>query len=170
MAHATLTLVLLGIGLVLFIVELFLPGLGAAGIAATIALLAAVLLQIGNPTGILFLIALILFVLVALLLLVFFLASKGKFNRARFVLHESSQGQATERREERFTQYTGAVGVAVTPLRPAGKAQFGGETLEVVTGGEFLPVNARVEVTSVQGLRILVRAAKEQAEPTLNAD
>jgi len=160
-ANSTLTLVLLGAGLALFAVEVLLPGIGAAGIGATAALLAAVLLQIGNPTGALFLIALMLFLLVAALLLLLFLASRGKLGRGRLILKESDTGAATERSEERFAGYAGKTGVAVTPLRPAGKAQFGDEMLEVVTGGEFLPVNSRVKVVSVEGLRIRVRAVRE---------
>ncbi len=54
------------------------------------------------------------------------------------------------------------IGEAVTLLRPAGKAEFGGVTLDVVTSGEFLPKGARVQVVRAEGLRILVRAANAE--------
>lgn len=161
MDHMTLTLVLLGLGILFFIVEMFTPGLGIPGALGAIAFLAAVLLQIGNPAGMLFLAALILFVIAVGLMLFFHLAAKGKFDKTRIILNERIEGESTNIVETAYEQYLGQVGVSVTPLRPAGKARFGDTVLDVVTGGEFLPANTSVTVQQVEGLRIRVGAAKE---------
>ena len=50
----------------------------------------------------------------------------------------------------------GDVGVAATTLRPAGKAAFGGEVHDVVTGGDFIPLGTSVRVVSVDGMRVVV--------------
>ena len=54
-------------------------------------------------------------------------------------------------------KYTGMEGVALTPLRPAGAAEIAGERLDVVTEGDFIPVGAKVIVSKVEGLRVVVR-------------
>jgi membrane-bound serine protease (ClpP class) len=50
----------------------------------------------------------------------------------------------------------GDVGVAATTLRPAGKAAFGGEVHDVVTGGDFITRGTTVRVVSVDGMRVVV--------------
>ncbi|MDQ3000812.1 MAG: ATP-dependent Clp protease proteolytic subunit [Fibrobacterota bacterium] len=51
----------------------------------------------------------------------------------------------------------GTIGKTKTPLRPTGKALFGGETVEVISGGDFLEVDQTVEVYRIDGNKILVR-------------
>jgi membrane-bound serine protease (ClpP class) len=50
----------------------------------------------------------------------------------------------------------GAIGVAATPLRPAGKAQFGDAFVDVVAEG-FITPGTRVQVIEVEGNRVLVK-------------
>jgi membrane-bound serine protease (ClpP class) len=51
----------------------------------------------------------------------------------------------------------GAVGVAMTVLRPAGKARIEGRLLDVVSDGQFIPAGANVAVIQVSKNRIVVR-------------
>ncbi|MEO6097910.1 MAG: NfeD family protein, partial [Fibrobacteria bacterium] len=51
----------------------------------------------------------------------------------------------------------GAVGVSKTPLRPYGKAVFGGETVEVSSRGDFIEAGSPIEVARIDGNTILVR-------------
>ncbi|MDE1170643.1 MAG: NfeD family protein [Verrucomicrobium sp.] len=51
----------------------------------------------------------------------------------------------------------GEEGEAVTLLRPAGTAQFGGRRIDVVSDGAFVPAGARVRVAQVEGIRVIVR-------------
>jgi membrane-bound serine protease (ClpP class) len=53
----------------------------------------------------------------------------------------------------------GAEGIAVTTLRPSGKAQFGDRVIDVITGGEFIPAQTAVVVSEIDGMRVLVRQA-----------
>ena len=48
-------------------------------------------------------------------------------------------------------------GITVTPLRPIGRVRFGTEEVDVMTEGEYVDTNQEVEVTSVQGPRVVVR-------------
>ena len=51
----------------------------------------------------------------------------------------------------------GAIGVAATPLRPAGKAKIGDEFVDVVAEGSYVEVGARVQVIEIEGYRIVVK-------------
>jgi membrane-bound ClpP family serine protease len=51
----------------------------------------------------------------------------------------------------------GAIGVAVTPLRPAGMARFGEEFVDVVAEGSFVPAGNRVQVIEIEGNRVVVK-------------
>ena len=52
----------------------------------------------------------------------------------------------------------GDVGDAVSALRPAGKARFGGMLIDVVTQGDYIEPPARVEVIERRGSHVVVRA------------
>lgn len=57
----------------------------------------------------------------------------------------------------------GAQGTSKTPLRPAGKAVFGDQTLEVSSRGEFIEAGKPVEVCRIDGTKVLVRAREASA-------
>jgi membrane-bound ClpP family serine protease len=51
----------------------------------------------------------------------------------------------------------GAIGEAATTLRPAGKARFGDQYLDVVAEGSFVNAGKRVQVIEIEGNRIVVK-------------
>ena len=51
----------------------------------------------------------------------------------------------------------GLVGITINDLRPSGTAKFNNKKLDVVTTGDFLSKNTKVEIISVSGSRITVR-------------
>jgi membrane-bound serine protease (ClpP class) len=51
----------------------------------------------------------------------------------------------------------GAIGVAVTHLRPAGKAQFGEQFVDVLAEGGYVAPGGRVRVVEIEGPRIVVK-------------
>lgn len=53
----------------------------------------------------------------------------------------------------------GDIGETATPLHPAGKARFSSVLVDVVTQGEFLDAQTRVEVIERRGNRVVVRQA-----------
>ncbi len=56
-----------------------------------------------------------------------------------------------------YAALLGAMGVAATPLRPAGKVQFGEDFLDVVAEGDYVNAGSRVQVIEVEGNRIVVK-------------
>ncbi len=156
------TILLLGLGVVLLIVEMFIPGFGVAGAVGLLSLFAAFLLQIGNPVSMLFMGALVLFIIAVALILFFRFAQKGKLDKLRLILSDRIEGKSTNLKTEQYKEFLGAKGKALTPLRPSGKAEFSGTVLDVSSSGEFLPKGALVEVLALEGLRILVGPAQEE--------
>jgi membrane-bound serine protease (ClpP class) len=53
----------------------------------------------------------------------------------------------------------GAEGIAVTTLRPSGKAKFGDRVIDVVTGGEFITAQTAIVISGIDGMRVVVRVA-----------
>jgi membrane-bound serine protease (ClpP class) len=53
----------------------------------------------------------------------------------------------------------GRTGVAVSPLRPGGKAQFGDEVLDVISQGEMIDSGRRVRIIGHSGTEAVVEAA-----------
>jgi membrane-bound ClpP family serine protease len=51
----------------------------------------------------------------------------------------------------------GAIGVAATPLRPAGKSQFGDDFVDVVAEGGYVAPGTRVQVVEIEGNRVVVK-------------
>lgn len=57
----------------------------------------------------------------------------------------------------RHVELLGAIGEAATTLRPAGKARFGDEFVDVVAEGSYVHPGARVQVIEIEGNRIVVK-------------
>lgn len=51
----------------------------------------------------------------------------------------------------------GAIGVAVTTMRPAGIARFGEDFVDVVAEGSYVPAGNRVQVIEIEGNRVVVK-------------
>ncbi|MHB1426830.1 MAG: NfeD family protein [Gemmataceae bacterium] len=56
-----------------------------------------------------------------------------------------------------IAELLGAIGVAATPLRPAGKVQFGDDFVDVVAEGSYVLPGSRVQVIEIEGNRIVVK-------------
>ena len=59
--------------------------------------------------------------------------------------------------ENPLASLLGAIGVAETPLRPAGKARFGEDFHDVIAEGDFVNPGSRVQVIEIEGQRIVVK-------------
>ena len=68
-----------------------------------------------------------------------------------------SEGYVAGRREEEGLD--GKVGISVTKLRPAGKAEIDDRVLDVVAEGEFIEKGEKVVVVNARGTKVVVRKA-----------
>src|SRR5690606_27993607 len=63
-----------------------------------------------------------------------------------------------------YLNLTGAVGTAMSDLRPAGVARFGDDRVDVVSEGDFIPAGSTIRVLRTAGNRVTVRV-EEPASP-----
>ena len=149
-------LIVMIVGYILLVVEMYIPGFGLAGISGVVLITAGIALM--QPTA---LQALILIVITAALLAVALAIamrtlSKGRLSRSKLVLNDQVSGTPGEAGED-GGKYIGREGVAHTALRPAGIAEFGDVRLNVVSDGAFIEQGRTVRVERVEGGRVVVR-------------
>jgi len=65
--------------------------------------------------------------------------------------------------DERASELVGRQGKAISLLRPAGRAEFDGEPMDVVTQGDFIQAGEPIEICEVHGNRVVV-ARRTSAE------
>ena len=168
-----LAILLFVLGLILIGMEIFvLPGFGVTGISGTLLVLASLGLVVyghwprsgsewigfGNklaPFGVSMLGSLL-----GVILVIRYLPHIPVLNR--LMLRPGAE-PGEEEVEEDWHQHAelqaliGAIGVAATPLRPAGKTQFGEAFVDVVAEGGYIMPGTRVRVIEVEGGRVVVK-------------
>ncbi len=78
----------------------------------------------------------------------------------------SASGMESVREQAQVkSRFLGREGVALSPLRPGGKAQFGDVILDVMTQGELIERGARVRIISYSGHEAVVEPVSEPAVP-----
>jgi membrane-bound serine protease (ClpP class) len=159
-------------GVVLLVAEIFIiPGFGVAGVLGIAALLSGLSLSLigGGATWDFILKAVgrvifsLLLAVVGSLVLLRFLP-RLPFGK-RLILETglaAGEGYASPPLTDK--QWLGKNGIAVSPLRPSGIADVGGERVDVVSDGEFIEAGAQIVVTRVDGNRIVVRRQRSNIE------
>jgi membrane-bound serine protease (ClpP class) len=163
---------LIGIGLLLLAVELFvLPGFGVAGVLGILALLGglgsslvgagatweALLAAVGRAALSLLLAILGGFALLRLL-------PRTPMGRRLILQTGLSSGAGYTSEPVGDHRWLGHRGTTVSPLRPSGIAQLDGERVDVVSDGAFLEAGTPIEVIRVDGNRIVVRSVASALE------
>ncbi|HOM02712.1 MAG TPA: NfeD family protein [Acetivibrio sp.] len=143
------------LGFTFVIIEMFFPGFGFPGIAGLILLFAGVVLTAKTLTDVLVLLAIILVVLGIALAIILRSASKGRLSK--LVLTDSLEKQSGFEGTEDFSPFLDKEGVALTPLRPSGTAEFDGVKLDVVSEFDMIEKDSKVKIIKVEGRRIVVR-------------
>jgi len=141
------------IGILLVTVEIFIPGgiVGAVGaLCVVVSIYLAYTLE-DNTLGHVLLVAGACFVPAFVLL---WLKVVGRF----FAVTTSEEGFTSAQSEHK--DLLGKEGVAMTTLRPSGKAVIDGQRVDVVARGEMVEPNARIKVILVEGNRVLVQTVK----------
>ena len=148
-------LILMLMGVVLLVVEMYIPGFGVPGITG-VALLVIGFVVLGPTLGQ----GLLLFIILAAILCIalsicLYSASKGRLGKSKLVLKDVAVAEDIAESND-LNYFIGREGIAHTALRPAGIGEFDGVKLNVVSDGEFIAQGKRVKVLSVEGNRIVV--------------
>jgi membrane-bound serine protease (ClpP class) len=158
-------LVLLAGAVLLLALEVFvIPGFGVAGIvgiAALVAGLGMTLVGAGATTSVIIealgRVAVSMLLTLAGWLAMLRVLPRLPFGRRLVLEADMSAGQGYASAPDTDRSWLGRRGTAVSPLRPAGIAEVEGARLDVVSDGDFIEALAEIEVTRVDGNRIVVR-------------
>jgi membrane-bound serine protease (ClpP class) len=165
-------MLLIFIGVLLIAVEVFvLPGMTVAGIAGIVALVAGLgMTLVGAGATISVFITALGRVALSILL-----AMAGAFAFIRVLPHSPFGRQLVlgtgmpadlgyVSAPESDHRWLGRSGTALSPLRPAGIADIDGARVDVVSDGGFIDAGTAIEVTRVDGNRIVVRRSPSRQD------
>jgi membrane-bound serine protease (ClpP class) len=158
-------LLLSAAGIILLGLELFvIPGFGIVGALGIIAILGGLILSLvgaGDTSQFILkaagrVIFSLLMALIASLVLLRFLP-RLPFGRRLILETGLGAGHKYGSAPDSDQRWLGKKGRASSPLRPAGIAEIEGERVDVVSDGELIDADQLIEVTRVDGNRIVVR-------------
>lgn len=158
-------LLLAAIGVVLLAAEIFvIPGFGFAGVLGIIAILAGLILSLvgaGDTSEVILTAAgrVVFSLLIALMASLVILRFLPRLPFGRRLILETGLGSGHNygSAPDSDQRWLGKNGRASSALRPAGVAEIEGERVDVVSDGELIDAGQFVEVTRVDGNRIVVR-------------
>ncbi|GAB2573047.1 NfeD family protein [Gracilibacillus alcaliphilus] len=153
------TLLLLLLGIVLIILEIFTPGgiLGFLGLGAIVGALFMSSDDVGHM-AMSIAIALVASIIVAVVLFKTIGLEKGIFRKV--ILSDPTAAELGYVSTVNRNELIGREGVTATPLRTAGTAVFDNERLDVVSDGGFINADVPVKIIKVEGSRIVVSEIK----------
>ncbi|MGB6178159.1 NfeD family protein [Carnobacterium sp.] len=149
-------IVIFVLGILLLLLEVFIPNFGVAGVLGGLLLFGGIYLNYGDAGQSLFdlSIAGIISVVLAIILL-----KKGYSfgNFKKLILEENMTKTSGYSSSKDYTDYLGKRGITTTTLRPTGKVAFDEIELDVLSSGEQIESEVFVEVIKVEGSKIIVR-------------
>ncbi len=147
------------VGVTAILLEIFvIPGFGAAGLLGLGMVVWSIFLAATSPLqAVISLSVALTGSIVMLYIFIRVLGRRGMWDRLVLGMKlETSTGYVTPKKG--MEKYQDMEGTAVTPLRPAGTAEFAGDRVDVVSEGGFIPAGTHVRVVLVEGGRVVVRA------------
>lgn len=148
---------LLGIGLVFILLEVFFPSFGLLGTIAAGCLIGGAVLAWRSPEDIFGTYLLLVFVLGPTVSIIGLkLLPKTPLGKAMTLQGSTFDPKEAAPGGAELDALVGKRGVSVTPLRPAGIALIDDRRIDVLTRGEMLDADAHIEVLRVEGNRVFV--------------
>lgn len=154
-----LSIIIFIVGMALIIFEMFQPGFGIPGGIGLLLLAIDIVITANTFIQGVIMAAVLISLLVILLMISVFLASKGYLPQ-KLVLSDSTSTESGFSGAADMQYLLGKTGMTLTTLRPSGNADFDGVRLDVVSHGEFIDPGVPVEVIEVEGNRIVVKPKK----------
>ncbi len=150
-------------GLVLLLIEAFIPGFGVIGAGGLVCVSASIVLTAASTAlGIK-----MLFVSLAVSVIAGYFAFRYFQRRGtlrRFVLSEAATRESGYSSMADRSYLLGKTGRSMTPLRPAGIAEIEGSRFDVVSEGSYIPAGTDIKVVAVEGRRIVVHSTSAEAD------
>ncbi|MGP6146143.1 NfeD family protein [Jeotgalibaca sp. A122] len=151
-----LTFLLFLFGILLLIAEVFIPDFGLIGIIGVTLIGFGYFSNRADLWGSVMDLSLALIIAV---ITAYVLLKKGyRFLPGKnLVLGSALKGNRGYSTGNNYQEYLYEKGTALTTLRPSGKVEINGRTLDVVSDGKIIQEGSSVEVVHVEGIKIIVR-------------
>ncbi len=143
-------------GILLIIIEVFfIPGFGFTGIGGLAAIFLSLYLFIPDPsTALRIIVAVLVLSLLGIFILIKIFGASDLWKRISMEKSETvEEGYIARSSEENLT---GESGKTLTPLRPSGMAKINERRIDVVTEGDFIDKDEKIEVIQHEGRRVVV--------------
>jgi membrane-bound serine protease (ClpP class) len=160
MDHLFWSAILLLVGLLLVVGEVFVPSGGLLGFLAVAAVLASVTMAFfssGVQTGLLFLTVAVVAVPVTLSLAFRWWPKTPMGKRLLLEPRRGDEVLPDSPQRRRLRDLVGKVGKANTVMLPSGGVTIGGHSIDAVSEGMAIDAGQRVRVVDVRGNRVVVR-------------
>lgn len=147
------------LGLILLIVEAFMPGFGLPGISGIVLEVATIAMTYLSHGGLAALgVTLIILAVVALAVsLMLRSVNRGRLSKSSVILKQTESTEEGYVAVRDMDVFLGKKGMTTTVLRPTGMAEFEGVRLNVQSDGEYIPKSVPVRVDHIEGARVVVR-------------
>lgn len=143
------------LGILLMIMEIFLPG-GIVGAIGFISIVTGLIMAAyDTQQGLASLGIAVLVTVIVMLILIKKYGIKGLFSK--FILSEVQRNEAGYVAPKDQRDLLNKNGVALTPLRPAGVVKIDGKRIDAVSAGGFIAAGSQIVVSQVEGTRVVVQ-------------
>jgi membrane-bound ClpP family serine protease len=159
--------IFLALGLLLLILEVFLPSGGFIGLCSLLCLILCLwyAFQESVALGAMFMLV-DLVVLPLTFSLAFTLWSKTPMGRRFFLKPPEPEEIEVSHSDRHLQTLVGQVGRALTPLRPSGHVEMEGRRVDALAEEGLVPEGAAVQAVRVRSGQLVVRAVREPAAPS----
>ena len=152
--------VLLAVGLVFIIVEVFVPGFGFFGITGTLAIIAGIIVRICQGLNVVQSLSLILIVLgffVVASILMVHSAQHGILGKTGLFETKSSLSSNYNEADKELRKLVGKSGKTISVLDLGGKAKINGKIYEVISINSYIEADKHIKVVEIKDNKIMVR-------------
>ena len=156
-----LVIVLLAIGLIMLVIEVFVPGFGVFGIMGTASTVAGVLARVLgkglDAYTIVVYVAMLVFLVVIVLFIAFlasFVFAKRNKRQNQLVYYPKNFQGGNLFTTQESSALVGKFGVALTDLNPSGKIKIDDGVYDAVCSTEYIKANAAIQAVFVDGNKI----------------
>ena len=151
---------LLSVGLIFIIVEVFVPGFGFFGISGIIAVIAGIIVRICqglNLTQSLTLILLVLGFFIVAFVFMIYSARFGILGRTGLFETRSTISKDYNKTDKELKKLVGKSGRALGVLNLGGKAKINGKIYDVVSINSYIEEGAHIKLVEIKDNTIMVR-------------
>ena len=152
--------VLLVLGIILCLIEMFVPGFGVFGISGGVCLVGGIVAKMlygGTVTQMFILIFLIFIFLLLGFGIATWSAKRGLISKTPLVLKETALPENYADVDEKMLKLVGKKGVTTSLLRPQGIIEIDGKFYDAMSTDEYLEKDTKVVVVEMQGKTLFVK-------------